>query len=346
MSRYPEQAYNNTYGLEVIPEAVYEQVLHNFTKPGGCRDLIQECRRVGELYDTEMLYTNKTLNDFCVEVELYCANYVIGAYDILSNGSDFDMGHLKPDPYPPGYWYGYLNQRWVQQALGVPTNMTSASMLVNNVFLYSTGDPVRVAGLKCVNYLLDHGVKVAMMYGDRDYRCPWNGGEKPSLVAQWSGNEAFGRAGYEFVRTTASYNGGMVRQHGNLSFSRIFDAGHDGMSHLLDPDAQALTADSLQAQAYQPETVFRLFNRAIFGKDLATGDKSACDDYSTVGPASSFHIKNELPELPDWECNLFTASTSCTAEQYLALSKGTAEIEDYIAVDPADGSEGSLLLVL
>lgn len=46
------------------------------------------------------------------------------------------------------------------------------SIVVNNVFLYVTGDAVRTPGMKHIEYLLDSGVKVAFAYGDRDYRCP------------------------------------------------------------------------------------------------------------------------------------------------------------------------------
>ncbi len=81
--------------------------------------------------------------------------------------------------------------------------------------------------MKNLEYLLGSGVKVALIYGDRDQRCPWLGAEKLSLAAQWSGADSFNAAGYEFVHTNGTYNGGVVRQHGNLSFSRVFEAGHD-----------------------------------------------------------------------------------------------------------------------
>ena len=143
------------------------------------------------------------------------------------------MAHLVPDPWPPSYWYGFMDQDWVLKELGVPVNLSTTSLLDNNIFVYSTGDPVRVAGIESVNFLLENGVKVAMMYGDRDYRCPWNGGEQLSLAVEWSGSARFAEAGYEFVRTNDSYNGGVVRQYGNLSFTRVFEAGHDGMPSSL-----------------------------------------------------------------------------------------------------------------
>ena len=48
-------AYNNTYGLQVIPEDVYKDAKNNFTTAGGCRDQILQCRKLGELYDPDNL---------------------------------------------------------------------------------------------------------------------------------------------------------------------------------------------------------------------------------------------------------------------------------------------------
>jgi carboxypeptidase C (cathepsin A) len=78
-----------------------------------------------------------------------------------------------------------------------------------------------------VGSLLKRGVKVALVYGDKDYQCNWLGGEAISLAL---GSSDFHKAGYANIETNASYVGGLVRQYGNLSFSRIFQAGHESMS--------------------------------------------------------------------------------------------------------------------
>ena len=102
------------------------------------------------------------------------------------------------------------------------------------------------------------------------------------------------------------------------------------------------------AGAYQPETVFRLFNRAIFSKDLATGEQSCgkSNSCTTSGPTSSFGIKNVLPEPPPFNCNLYNVLGTCTIEQYDALQNGTAKIVDYNVVKPAGGTPGGLLTIL
>lgn len=64
-----------------------------------------------------------------------------------------------------------FNQPWVQAELGVPLNYTSGNDRVfQSVFLFGVGDMMRY-GLEYLGGLLNRGIKVAMVYGDRDYRC-------------------------------------------------------------------------------------------------------------------------------------------------------------------------------
>jgi len=123
--------------------------------------------------------------------------------------------------------YGFLNQHWVQAALGVPVNHTSSSGAVSHAF-HSTGDYARGTSLDSLAYLLDSGVKVATMYGDRDWACNWLGGEREVLDVEYSGAEGFRSAGYEpVVYGSESSIGGQVRQYGNYSFARVYQAGHE-----------------------------------------------------------------------------------------------------------------------
>ena len=142
----------------------------------------------------------------------------------------YDISHPKADPFPAPYLYGYLSQHWVQKALGVPVNYTESSDAVSLAF-ESLGDFVRPGSREAVSYLLDNGVKVAMMYGDRDFACNWIGGERISLAIDYSKSQNFREAGYApIVTSDGNQWGGMVRQHGNFSFSRVFQAGHEGGS--------------------------------------------------------------------------------------------------------------------
>jgi carboxypeptidase C (cathepsin A) len=294
---YPSMAHNNTYSFEAITEEAYVESITNYTKPGGCRDLIQQCRELGELSDPDEVGLNETVNDLCASATGYCYKYVLGAYG-ASGRSPFDMASKLPNPYPPSYATGWANRAWVQEDLGAAVSFTENSY-VSQAIMFA--DISRRAGLKDVEYLLSRGIGIALIYGDRDYRCPWIGAEQLSMEANWTGAAAYREAGYEEIRVNSSYIGGVAKQHGLLSFSRVFQAGHD-------------------VAWYQPETSFQIFNRAIFGHDIPTGRKNLSRNrhaakWSTKGPLSAWGWKEQLPASPPVECYMYDIATTCTANQ-------------------------------
>jgi carboxypeptidase C (cathepsin A) len=109
---YPQMAYNNTYGFEAISEDAYKESLNNFVKPGGCRDLIEQCRASGELLDPEEVGINQDVNNICSAATYYCALNVLGAYSATGR-SPFDMSVHSPSPNPPSYTTGFANRAWV-----------------------------------------------------------------------------------------------------------------------------------------------------------------------------------------------------------------------------------------
>jgi carboxypeptidase D len=315
---YPHMAFNNTYGLDTINETVYKQAIHAWSRLGGCRDKIQRCRALAAEGDPQMYGNNHVVNLVCQEADSLCSNAVEGPYILYSGKGAYDISHVELDPFPPNYFLGFLNQQWVQQALGVPINYTESSNAVYYAFS-ATGDYPRsdVRGyLDDLAYVLDSGIKVALVYGDRDYACNWIGGEEVSLGVNYADAAAFRAAGYTPLHTNSSYVGGQVRQHGNFSFTRVYEAGHE-------------------VPAYQPETAYEIFHRALFNRDLATGkmDIAANGSYSTRGPDSTWHIKNQVPESPAPVCYILALESTCTAEQIARVVNGTATIRDYIVVE-------------
>ncbi|KUJ23315.1 alpha/beta-hydrolase [Mollisia scopiformis] len=307
---YPDMAYNNTYGFQAISEVEYLSAKANVTM---CENLFQECRDQAAFYDPENLGNVTSVNSLCVAAYGYCALYVEYVY-LISGHDSFDIGHTTPDSEPTKYELGYLNQHWVQAALGVPLNFTYQNMVVYNAVMAS-GDIVRGRFPETLGDLLDRGVQVTLMYGDRDYICNWISGERTSLALNSTLSSGFQEAGYVNITTNDTYYGGVVRQHGNLSFSRVFDAAHE-------------------VAYYQPETAYRVFTRAMFHTDIATGGISIADhnNYSTTGPSSGFHIKNTMPDNPPNICYTYMATTTCTTDQLAKLQNGTAVVEDWIVV--------------
>ncbi|KAJ5795055.1 Peptidase S10 serine carboxypeptidase [Penicillium paradoxum] len=282
---YPAMAYNNTYDIEAINRTVYDNAMEAWT----CRD-----------------------------ADKICTNNLEGPYLEYADRGYYDITHKNPDPFPPSYFLGWLNQHWVQRALGVPINFTESSNGAYNAFK-STGDYPRsdVRGyIEDLAYVLDSGIKVALVYGDRDYACNWIGGEDASLLVNHAAAPEFRSAGYTPLHTSSSSIGGQVRQHGNFSFIRVYQAGHE-------------------VPAYQPQTAYDIFHRALFNRDLATGKIDTAKDrsYTTSGPASTWHIKNKVPESPHPVCYILALESTCTEDQIASVINGTATIRDYIVVD-------------
>jgi len=319
---WPEFAHQNTYGIEAIPQDVYDGAMKNFSMPGGCKDRIIACRAAATEGDAQNQGTNETVNGLCADATIYCFENVQGAYSV-SGRNAFDITQFAPSPDPPSYQLAFYNQPWVQEALGAAVNFTQTTDLIRQVFFGLTGDPAR-GDISTLEYILSRGVKLALVYGDRDYRCNWIGGEKVSLEMNYPSSKSFRGAGYAPISTNETYQGGFVRQHGNVSFSRVFEAGHG-------------------AAWYQPETAFQIFDRSMFAKDVATGKVSIGADgaYSSKGNASVADVKNDGGPSPEPICFVLAAPFTCTPNQLQALADSSAVIENYIVTSPKpDRPEG------
>ena len=316
---FPHMAYNNTYGIQAISQEVFDASNRGFTEPGGCLDQIVNCQRLANEGDPLFTGGNDTVNDACV-MATNCENNVVeGGYSNFSTKSYYDIGAQSSLNFPPSFYLGYLSNADVQRALGVPINYTESTNSVSEAF-YATGDYARGGRyggyLENIGYLLNHGVKVALMYGDRDYACNWIGGENASLNVPYSQQNAFSQAGYAPIHTNDSYIGGDVRQYGNFSFSRVYQSGHE-------------------VPAYQPETALQIFERAIFGKDISTGTvptDAINGSYSSQGPSSTWQIKNTAPPAPKSTCYTLSPST-CNSVEWGAIDAGTALVHDYVVMD-------------
>ena len=78
----------------------------------------------------------------------------------------------------------------------------------------------------------------------------------------------FDKAGYVNVTTSDGVMHGQVKQSGAFSFVRIYESGHE-------------------VPFYQPLISLEIFERAIAGRDIATGCVDVDSGYMTSGPAES-----------------------------------------------------------
>ncbi|KAJ4414932.1 hypothetical protein N0V82_007645 [Gnomoniopsis sp. IMI 355080] len=311
---YAHMAFNNTYGIQTVNESVYNGMNDAYFREGGCRDQINNCRAVSSVYDPENTGINSTVNKICSGAETFCTENIRDPYIDFSGRNYYDITQIEPDPFPYSFYLGWLNEAHVQAALGVPLNFTSVSSAVADAFR-GIGDYPRPGWLEDLTDLLERGVKVTLVYGDRDFACNWIGGEAVSLAINYSSTAQFHAAGYEPVQVNSTYEGGLVRQYGNLSFTRVFQAGHE-------------------VPSWQPETALAIFNRALGNRDIATGtkDTTAADaEYSSSGPPDTWTTKSDIPEQEIMFCYLWAGT--CTDEQIASITNGTARVVRYVLED-------------
>ncbi|OIW27065.1 alpha/beta-hydrolase [Coniochaeta ligniaria NRRL 30616] len=313
MPLYPKMAYNNTYGVQVINETEYNAAVNSFPT---CRKMVESCRSLADAQDPLATGTIAVVNKACGDAYSWCFQNVAAPLEARRR-NQFDITATVPGDFPPRYAAGFLNSKEVQLELGVPLNFSGLSVAAATAFV-KTGDFVRGRNLAILGELLDGGVKVALVYGDRDYQCNWYGGEQISLAIESEISEGFRTAGYAEIHTNETYVGGYVRQYGNLSFSRVLDAGHE-------------------TPWYQPETAYQIFKRVMFNNDVATGkirtsNPKGCAAYSTTGLGSVADIRNDLPSHPPSQCYTWDQFETCTDTQIAMLRDGTAITKDYVMI--------------
>ncbi|CAK3786377.1 Carboxypeptidase C (cathepsin A) [Lecanosticta acicola] len=311
---YPVMAVNNTYGIKAVNESTVHKMLHDLNRPGGCLDQAYHCGNLSLKYDPLNVGINETVNHVCFKAGKFCDDEVQGPFD-RSNRSFYDI--TVPDSLSrvPPFQFAYMQRPWVQEALGMRINWSNYSPWASEA-VRREGDFARPGWPDKMAYLLERGKKVAFMYGDKDYICNWFGGEAVSLAIKYTDTAKFHAAGYTGIHTNESYIGGQVRQYGNLSFSRLYQAGHG-------------------VAGQQPETAYKIINRVFYDRDVATGTRStAKGEFTTEGPSSSAGIKNEVIPVEVLQvCYLLDVNETCSDDQQKMIQNGTVEIKEYMVVD-------------
>ncbi|KAF4123077.1 Serine carboxypeptidase [Geosmithia morbida] len=319
---YIDFPHNNTYDIQVFDDNLHSELLYNWTRPGGCLEQTRECE--SRLASFDAASVNRGLvpvRDVC-DTASWCEDHVIEAYVSGGQAGWFDVAHPSADPFPDPYLHGYLSQERVLSELGVPVNFSAFSPPVAAGFA-STHDSVHGGFLNAIAHLLDSGIKVHLIYGDRDYACNWIGGEAASLAVPYSRRDDFAASPYGPFTTGSGHGGlsGITRQLGNYSFTRVFQAGH-------------------MVPSYQPRAAHELFHRATFNLDMGLGIFPVHDGLENDIGSDAVHrwMKNTPPARPEPECYVLYPS-SCTPEVWARVIAGEAIIRDYIVVGFQGGDE-------
>ncbi|KAI9841936.1 MAG: hypothetical protein M1838_003343 [Thelocarpon superellum] len=257
---YPEFAVNNTYGIKAVNDTVYEYMQFALNMNNGCLQQLDFCRSTN--------LTTPVEQAICAEAENMCRDNVEGPYYAYSGRG------TSNDPTPPSYFESFLDLPSTQDALGVNLNYTGDSNQEIYYAFQQTGDFVYPTFLEDLETILNHGVRVALYYGDADYICNWFGGQAISLAVNYTHADEFAAANYApFVVDDVEY--GEVRQYGNFSFLRVYEAGHE-------------------VPYYQPEASLEMFRRTLLGLDIATGKAPLALNYSSPGLPHATHTETSV----------------------------------------------------
>ncbi|KAK4696036.1 hypothetical protein P7C71_g1816, partial [Lecanoromycetidae sp. Uapishka_2] len=208
---------------------------------------------------------------------------------------------------------GDLCAQCEQNALGVNLNYTDANEDVYYAFQKS-GDFSYPNFLSDLEMILNNSVRVAMYHGDADYICNWFGGQAVSLAVNYTHSAEFRAAGYEpFIVDGTEY--GEVRQYGNFSFLRMYEAGHE-------------------VPFYQPAASLAMFQRVLDNIDLATGEEVVTGTLVTNGTANATHTEPyvAIPSVtgtgvePSYTAAITNPITSVPVESVAAVSSGSASM--------------------
>ncbi|KAK3305793.1 Alpha/Beta hydrolase protein [Chaetomium strumarium] len=318
-----EFPYNNTYnGAQFYNDSLHQDLMHNWTRPNGLRDRLASC---ASSLDDISSYVNATA---CLNVLEETVTACQALFTEVTSRSPYDISQPLQKPFPPPYLHGYLAQSHILSALGVPVNYTPVSFAANHAF-DATFDPLQTGQLEALASLLDHhddgnwagggGVRVHLMYGDRDLIANWPGGECTSLKVPYSRQREFAHeTGYAPLVVEGKV-AGLTRQLGNFSFTRVFQAGHE-------------------VPAFQPAAAYEIFRRAMFGWDVATGMVKVTDEYRTEGPRDAWGVRGELPAMPKARCYVLRPDT-CEEEVWKTVVNGTAVVKDWFVVE-GEGAPG------
>jgi len=202
-----------------------------------CANLIQQC------YDSESVWS-------CVPASLYCNNAMMGPYQRTGTNVYDIRGPCKDSSnlcYPDLGWISkFLNQRSVIEALGAEVDgYESCNFDINRNFLFA-GDWMKPYHQLVPGILAQ--IPVLIYAGDADFICNWLGNHAWTEALVWPGQKDFNNVELgKFTMADSGKHVGDIKSSGNLTFLRIFQAGH-------------------MTPMDQPESSLEFFNRWLNGK--------------------------------------------------------------------------------
>ncbi|KUJ20781.1 carboxypeptidase-like protein S1 [Mollisia scopiformis] len=205
--------YSNSY-YPLINASTHASLLHvletNATAP------LEKCANGGT--DAECVFANVNciLNVDNPMGEAADPNSTLDWYDIRQHGNN---------TVPPSTYINYLSDPAIMKAIGAQINYTECPNPAHDLFS-STGDPEARSQLPELSAVVQSGVQTVMFAGDADVVCNWFGGLVVADSLDWHGKKEFGSKKVENYTVDGAV-GGTFKNVDNLSWLRVFNAGHE-----------------------------------------------------------------------------------------------------------------------
>ncbi|KAI8089781.1 prepro-carboxypeptidase Z [Halteromyces radiatus] len=220
MEAYPTMACNSTYG-PVVSEETCQRMRNNMP---ACLKRVNRCHATGK-------------NSDCAIAEAYCNTHVVSLFD-QSRRSYYDV---RTSDDPRSDYVDYLNKNTTKEEIGATGLYEECSDKVFEHFVF-TGDSIRNTDSYVAN-VLNQGIRVLLYAGDADYICSWYGNYAWSSVLKFDGSDDYQTQKME-PWLVDGIEAGQIQSGGNLTFIRIYEAGHE-------------------VPYYQPKAALQMFNTHI-----------------------------------------------------------------------------------
>jgi len=208
---YPDMAFNNSHGIKVISEEVYDTMKAIVPK---CTSLIHQCNKGDGM-----------VSKFACQTAFLVCNAGLTSPYQATGLNPYDIRkkcEVPPLCYDFSYVKKFMNSGETKAALGVDSkhshNWKSCNMGINLKFHVDWMKDFS----KYVKELVDGGIPALIYAGDVDFICNYLGNQAWTYSLDWSGGDEF-RA---VDPTDWNNNAGLVRSHGPLTFLQVYDGGH------------------------------------------------------------------------------------------------------------------------
>lgn len=224
---YVSYLYNNSY-KQLITKSQYDSYMSTYNSE--CLPALENCASSGT-------------NSACRNADNTCYGAIEGPLAAVADFDVYDIRAPKDDPEPPSNYLQYLQTSSVVKAIGAQSTYQECPNAPYNKFA-STGDSKSIlfyhrngslltrldprSFLDELSEVVSAGITTLIWAGDADWICNWYGVFDVANSITYSGQSAFKAKSLAPYKVNGK-EGGTFKTQDNLSFLRVYGAGHEVM---------------------------------------------------------------------------------------------------------------------